>query len=593
MNGTTPGVVERTVRVSVFAAFDYDSDDDGLIEVRTLGQLDAIRSDPDGDGVPVAGSENFYQVVSFPNAVAGMGCPEKTGSDPVEYVCTGYELFNELDFDTDESGDANDGDIFWDNGKGWAGIGRSSGEEFATVFDGNGYAIRNLYINRTTSSDNHQGLFAKLTDGGVLRNVNLVDVNVKAYSNVGALVGLIEGGQVTDSRATGTVYGVVSGVGGLVGVSGGDIIASYAVVHVTGPAEGSAQYRGGLLGQNSTGGKVVASYSTGVVDRAGGDSVGGLIGANTATVTASYWDTTTSGTTSGGSGNGGVGKTTTELQSPTGYTGIYAGWNVDTDGVTGGDDPWQFGGSTQYPILSWEAARAPGKPQGLTAAAGNQRVILTWADPSDSNITRYEYSVDSGSWTEVPSSGATTTNYTATDLTNGTSYTFRVRAVNAGGDGAASASVTATPVPGDAALLTLSKAAITVAEASAGNTAIYTVKLNAQPTGDVTVTLTSGDTSVATVSPASLTFTQSDWSTAQTVTVTGADDDIDNDGRTTSISHTASGGGYGSATGSVGVNLTDNDPDPTATLKLTPASIGENGGVSTVTEVDPKIRTGG
>ena len=44
-------------------------------------------------------------------------------------------------------------------------------------------------------------------------------------------------------------------------------------------------------------------------------------------VTASYWDTQTS--TAALTSAGGVGKTTAELQSPTGYTGIYAGWNVD------------------------------------------------------------------------------------------------------------------------------------------------------------------------------------------------------------------------------------------------------------------------
>ena len=35
----------------------------------------------------------------------------------------------------------------------------------------------------------------------------------------------------------------------------------------------------------------------------------------------------------------GTAKTTSELQAPTGYTGIYANWNLNLDGVTGNDGP--------------------------------------------------------------------------------------------------------------------------------------------------------------------------------------------------------------------------------------------------------------
>jgi Ca2+-binding RTX toxin-like protein len=60
----------------------------------------------------------------------------------------------------------------------------------------------------------------------------------------------------------------------------------------------------------------------------------------------------------------------------------------------------------------------------------------------------------------------------------------------------------------------------------AGGKATFTVKLNSQPTATVTIGLSSSDTTEGTVSPASLTFTQSNWSTPQTVTVTGVDDQI-------------------------------------------------------------------
>ena len=61
----------------------------------------------------------------------------------------------------------------------------------------------------------------------------------------------------------------------------------------------------------------------------------------------------------------------------------------------------------------------------------------------------------------------------------------------------------------------------------AGGTATFTVVLNTQPTADVTIALSSSDPTEGTVSPASLTFTTRNWNTAQTVTVTGVDDDLD------------------------------------------------------------------
>ena len=59
----------------------------------------------------------------------------------------------------------------------------------------------------------------------------------------------------------------------------------------------------------------------------------------------------------------------------------------------------------------------------------------------------------------------------------------------------------------------------------AGSTDTFTVVLDAQPTSDVVLTVTSDDTSEATVN-SPLTFTPVNWDTAQTVTVTGADDSI-------------------------------------------------------------------
>lgn len=64
----------------------------------------------------------------------------------------------------------------------------------------------------------------------------------------------------------------------------------------------------------------------------------------------------------------------------------------------------------------------------------------------------------------------------------------------------------------------------------AGGTANFTVVLRSEPTADVTIGLSSSDATEGTVSPASVTFTASNWHVPQTVTITGVDDsEVDGD----------------------------------------------------------------
>jgi hypothetical protein len=58
-----------------------------------------------------------------------------------------------------------------------------------------------------------------------------------------------------------------------------------------------------------------------------------------------------------------------------------------------------------------------------------------------------------------------------------------------------------------------------------GGQATFTVVLNTQPTSDVTIGINSNDLTEGTVSPASLIFTNANWSIPRTVTVTGVNDD--------------------------------------------------------------------
>ena len=115
----------------------------------------------------------------------------------------------------------------------------------------------------------------------------------------------------------------------------------------------------------------------------------------------------------------------------------------------------------------------------------------------------------------------------------------------------------AAAVPGT---VTVSESALTVTEEdTTGDT--YTVVLDTQPTADVTVTVGGHASTDVTPTPASLTFTTTNWSTAQTVTVTaGNDTDLTNDTVTLTHSAASTDPGYSGVTiGSVVVTVTDND----------------------------------
>jgi hypothetical protein len=105
-------------------------------------------------------------------------------------------------------------------------------------------------------------------------------------------------------------------------------------------------------------------------------------------------------------------------------------------------------------VLSTEAsatpATLPGAPGGLTATAGSGQVSLSWSAPASnggSGITAYNVyrSTTSGAESLLTTLGNVTT-YTNTGLTAGTTYFYKVSAVNVVGEGTLSAEASATPV---------------------------------------------------------------------------------------------------------------------------------------------------
>ena len=265
---------------------DYDADDDGLIEITTLAQLNAIRWDLDGDGSVASGDGANYES-AFPTAEAGMGCNEDEAL-PANQVCEGYELSNNLDFDTNGSGGADSGDAYWNGGAGWVPIGGTSVVFYAARFDGNGYEIENLFIDSTSGS--YAGLFGHLKDGHIT-NVGVTNADVRLTTSsgghvyAGGLAGRISGAIVVEGAyTTGSVSATSTMtaadkhlfVGGLAGtLEDGETTASYSWADVTAVAQGTQSgtntFAGGLFGavgedaQNAAATRVDASYAAGSV----------------------------------------------------------------------------------------------------------------------------------------------------------------------------------------------------------------------------------------------------------------------------------------------------------------------------------------
>ena len=151
------------------------------------------------------------------------------------------------------------------DGNGWIPIGRAY-RQFQGTFDGNGYVIKNLYIDRPNSD--HQGFlgYASYVSSSI-KNLGIVDANVIGGDLTGIMTGTAN--LVENSFTTGSV----EGMGGIAGM-GRNISNSYSTADVTRRGSGGegCNGTGGVYGCNNATTDFTNLYATGTV--IGGSGIG-------------------------------------------------------------------------------------------------------------------------------------------------------------------------------------------------------------------------------------------------------------------------------------------------------------------------------
>ncbi len=258
----------------------------------------------------------------------------------------------------------------WNTGEGFLPIGDGL-VSFTGTYNGNGYAILNLYINRPSSD--FIGLFGS-TDLATLNKIILSDANITGHSSVSFLVGISDSTSVSECSTSGNLKGFSSFVGGIMGLN----ISSYITCSLNnGNIEGDNLGAGGIAGGNFAGhiancynwgeingnnktggiagytnnGSITNCYSTGIVT--GSAETGGLVGnnANLTSISGCFWDTQTSNILFS---DGGIGKTSDEMKVYQTY--FQAGWDFEVEEENGDSGYWGINPffNSGYPFLAWE-----------------------------------------------------------------------------------------------------------------------------------------------------------------------------------------------------------------------------------------------
>ena len=214
--------------------------------------------------------------------------------------------------------------------------------------------IRNCHFSGTvTSSNNNAGGLVGLSSGGLVANSSSGGI-VNAKRRLGGLIGNVNSGtEVYFSHSSATVNQTASSpgeIGGLVGVGDVEIKNSYA----TGVINAQGNQAGGIIGTLSNTGSIENSYFEGEINSTAsaagligsipvaGPTVSnsyaratmgvsgtayGFVGANNGTISGCFWDSDTSGVTTGGIVGEFQPLDNSEMTDPSYFTD--EGWSTD------------------------------------------------------------------------------------------------------------------------------------------------------------------------------------------------------------------------------------------------------------------------
>ena len=288
ISGTAPGFAGQSISVEIYSFFFEKRLHETTGQVNQAGEFQ-VEWDGLEPGQEIrlvltdsAYNEFLYHPDNSPQIFAG---GEGTPNDP--YL---IETPEQLDMvrnlpDKHFRQNANIDLSNWATGPGWKPICEYMHNAFNGSYDGNGYIIENLRINRPEESE--VGLFGAVGSSGKLINITLEGVDVTGYDGIGALAGANKGIISQCHVIDGTVTGITDGfhVGGLVGEN----ISEGWIEHCHSGADVSGDFIvGGLVGNNIEHSTIINSSSSGTVT--GVNAVGGLAGKNliNSTIMASF-----------------------------------------------------------------------------------------------------------------------------------------------------------------------------------------------------------------------------------------------------------------------------------------------------------------
>ncbi|KAB7514735.1 PKD domain-containing protein [Halosegnis rubeus] len=347
----------------------------GFDFTNTWETVESGDADTTGDGYPILQSVDRQAQLDAQNVNAYAGGDGSDG-DPYE-IANWHHLDNvrqNLGGDFVLTADLNSGTAGYssvasssaNSNNGFEPIGDSS-TGFTGTFDGDGYEVSGLTIDRASTSQ--VGVFGYIGSSGLVRGVIFTSVTITGSDQTGGIVGRNAGGDIVETRVTGSVSGDRY-TGGVVGLSSGVVRRTGSTANVSGSgnqagglvgenrnlieqsyAKGSVSGSfdvGGLVGKNDNGANVKNSFATGSVS--GTSTLGGLVGNNAGSVSNSYWDADVNGNGQDSDSTGSFDATsliTTQMQrfAPQVNMG-----NLDFDSV------WVV--TTDYPRLAWEGATA-------------------------------------------------------------------------------------------------------------------------------------------------------------------------------------------------------------------------------------------